>query len=76
MKLLWTIQELADASGVSYKRMRKLLVAYGIEPMTANVGGRVVAIAQLREKMQPLYDSLELREKHQKIVANLSQIRQ
>jgi fibrillarin-like rRNA methylase len=71
MKTLYTIQELADMAGVSWKRMDRLVRAYGIEFMASGRHTKLVPLSEIREKMKPLYDSCQMRERYQRIIATI-----
>ena len=69
MKALYTIPELATMAGVTYGRMRRLLDAYGVELVSSGKRNRLVPLSQIREKIKPLHDSLQMRERYQQIVS-------
>jgi hypothetical protein len=73
VKALYTIPELAAMADVSYYRMKCLLEAYGVELVSSGKRNRLVPLSQIREKIKPLYDSFQMRERYQQVVATLGQ---
>ena len=71
MKAFYTIPELAELAGVSYKRMLRLLDAYGVEFFGEGRRNKLVPLSQIREKMKPMYDSFQMRERYQRIVQSI-----
>lgn len=73
MKSVYTIAELAGLADVSWHRMKRLLDAYEVEYLSAGTHTRLVPLSEIRDKVKPLYDSFQMRERYQRVVASLSE---
>jgi len=71
VKAVYTVKELAELADVSCKRMRRILDAYGVEYLASGAHTRLVPLSQIREKVKPLHDSMQMRERYQAIVTSI-----